>query len=157
MNPLTILMKTFDSGVIFPKSLSNFVYIGIILLGKIIWYWSIGVRVILVSVPSATMARFNFSISWHKVSCIAVAKMQLQFTFLLNASATTLAYPGDNESPGHNPRLIPTTASGVDSTHSELKYTWDSYGLTIYEQYWPGDNDAKSWRHESLLPVPNHA
>ena len=34
MNPLTILMKTFDSGVIFSKSLSNFVYIGIILLSK---------------------------------------------------------------------------------------------------------------------------
>ena len=56
----------------------------------IIWSRSVGVRVMLVSVPSATITRFNFSISWHRVACTGVAEVQLQFSFLLNASATTL-------------------------------------------------------------------
>ena len=31
-------------------------------------------RVILASVPSDTIAKFNFSISWHKVACTVVAE-----------------------------------------------------------------------------------
>jgi hypothetical protein len=40
------------------------------------------------------MAKFNFSISWHKVACNGVAEVQLQLALRLSASATTFAFHG---------------------------------------------------------------
>ena len=60
----------------------------------ITWSRRVGVRTMLARVPSATIAKFIFSISWHKVSCKTIAETQLQLALRLNASATTFALPG---------------------------------------------------------------